>query len=262
MRRALRTLYRLQALGKDFEQEVHARMDSGSQTGPVRKRWLLMGVVATSALVSGLLFATAALSKPGKVAAVRACVETTGPDATRRDLKIRDGRRCGKGETPLRWSSLVGLKVGARGPAGPRGSTGARGPVGTQGAQGPAGPQGTQGPAGPQGAPSSVPGPPGPTGAAGPPGPTDSLVTAPVTATTPVSAPLGTVASATATCPVGKKILGGGVTITVTVLAQQSRVASRDNFPSAPNAWTGTLVVTSGLVGASATISVYAVCTV
>jgi Collagen triple helix repeat (20 copies) len=214
-----------------------------------------MSVVATAGLVCGLLFTTAALSKSGKVVAVRACVETTGSDATRRDLKIRE-TACRKGEAPLRWGSLVGLKVGARGPRG------ARGPAGLQGIQGPAGPQGVQGPAGPQGASSSVPGPPGPTGAAGPPGPTDSLVTAPVSATTPISAPLGTVASATATCPAGKKILGGGVTITVTVTAQQSRVAPRDNFPSASNAWTGTLVITSGLIGASATISVYAVCTV
>jgi Collagen triple helix repeat (20 copies) len=217
-----------------------------------------MSVVATAALVSGLVLTTAALSKSGRVAAVRACIEATGSDATRRDLKIREGGRCGKGETPLRWSSLVGLKVGARGAAGPSGPQGDRGAAGPQGVQGPAGPQGVQGSAGPQGAP----GPSGPTGAAGPPGPTDSLVTAPVSATTPVSAPLGTVASATATCPAGKKILGGGITITVTVTAQQSRVASRDNFPSASNAWTGTLVITSGLVGASATISVYAVCTV
>jgi hypothetical protein len=56
--------------------------------------------------------------------------------------------------------------------------------------------------------------------------------------------------------------MGGGITLTVSVAAQQGRARVRDDYPSAPNAWTGSLVVTSGLVGATATISVYAVCTV
>ena len=87
-------------------------------------------------------------------------------------------------------------------------------------------------------------------------------MTAPVSATTPVNAQQGTVASATATCPAGKKIMGGGITITLSIPTQLNRAAPRENYPSAPNAWTGTLVITSTLVGASATISVYAVCTV
>ncbi len=87
-------------------------------------------------------------------------------------------------------------------------------------------------------------------------------MTAAVSATTPLSAPLGTVATATVTCPAGKKILGGGITVSTSVANQLNRAAPRENFPSAPNAWTGTVVITSALVGSTATINAYAVCTV
>jgi hypothetical protein len=88
------------------------------------------------------------------------------------------------------------------------------------------------------------------------------LVTAPVSATTPVSAPLGTIATAIASCPVGKKILGGGITVSTSVPNQVNRVVVREDYPSAPDAWTGSLFLTSALVGSTATISVYAICTV
>ncbi|HET6643086.1 MAG TPA: hypothetical protein VFG93_07410 [Gaiellaceae bacterium] len=87
-------------------------------------------------------------------------------------------------------------------------------------------------------------------------------MTAPVSATTLVSAPLGTIATATATCPTGKKIMGGGITLSTSVANQLNRATPRENYPSAANAWTGTLVITSALVGSTATINVYAVCTV
>jgi hypothetical protein len=201
-------------------------------------------------------------------ATIRLCVETGGSPETRGDLKLRPSAGCPKGTRPAQWTV-----TGARGPAGPRGEVGPSGPAGVQGPRGetgaagvagspgPAGPVGPTGAAGPPG-PTGAAGPPGPTGAAGPPGPSDSLVTAPVSASTPFNAPLGTVATATATCPAGKKILGGGVTLTVTVPAQHNRAVVRENYPSAADAWTGTLIITSGLVGAQATISVYAVCTV
>jgi hypothetical protein len=83
-----------------------------------------------------------------------------------------------------------------------------------------------------------------------------------VTATSDVSAPLGTIITATATCPPGTKILGGGISGAVSIANQQSRVAARANFPSGPDQWTGAAIVTSGLVGATASINVYAVCTV
>jgi hypothetical protein len=83
-----------------------------------------------------------------------------------------------------------------------------------------------------------------------------------VSASTPLNAPLGTIATATATCPAGTKILGGGATVHVSVPAQVTRVEKFEDYPSAPDAWTGSIFVTSGLVGASATITVYAVCTV
>jgi hypothetical protein len=175
---------------------------------------------------------------------IHACVETTGGSLTRGDIKLRRGPRCAPGTRALSWNR--------RGLRGPRGLRGRVGPLGPQGLRGPAGPEGPQGPAGPE----------GPQGAQGPPGPSDSQVTAPVSATTPISAPLGTVASATATCPAGTSILGGGITVTTSVPNQLGRAVPRENYPSAPNAWTGSLVITSGLVGSTATITVYAVCTV
>jgi hypothetical protein len=81
-----------------------------------------------------------------------------------------------------------------------------------------------------------------------------------VSSSTPVNAPLGTVATATATCPAGKSILGGGTTVAVSVSTQANRVQRTEDYPSAPDAWTGTVVVTSGLVGASATVTAYAIC--
>ena len=86
-------------------------------------------------------------------------------------------------------------------------------------------------------------------------------MTAPASATTVINAPLGSIATATATCPAGRKIIRGGVAVSTSVASQLNRAATRENYPSAPNAWTGTLVITSGLVGSTATINVYAVCT-
>jgi collagen triple helix repeat protein len=199
---------------------------------------------------------------------LRLCYETGGTPDTRGDLKVRPRAGCRKGTRPATWKV-----TGARGPAGSRGAVGPMGAIGPAGGQGPRGetgtagpfgPAGSQGPAGPAGAqgPSGADGAPGPTGPQGPPGPSDSQVTAAVSATTPVSAPLGTVATATATCPAGTKILGGGIQISVSVAVQQSRVATRESYPSAADAWTGSIVITSALVGATATINTYAVCTV
>jgi hypothetical protein len=169
---------------------------------------------------------------------IHGCIETRGVPATRGDIKIRRGSRCMPGTRALNWNQRG--PRGLRGPSGPRGLQGTRGPAGAEGPPGPEGPQGLQ----------------------GPPGPSDSQVTAPVSATTPISAPQGTVASATATCPAGTSIMGGGITVVTSVPNQLNRAAPRENYPSAPNAWTGSIVIISGLVGSTATITVYAVCTV
>jgi Collagen triple helix repeat (20 copies) len=195
-------------------------------------------------------------STSAESATVGVCVEVVGSPATRGDLKLRPRGGCQKGTRAVLWEG-----GGARGPKGRQGDAGPPGPPGPRGDTGATGAAGSPGPPGPSGQPGET-GPQGAAGPQGPPGPSDSLVTAPVSATTPGNAALGTVVSATATCPLGKKILGGGVTLTVSIAAQQGRARVRDDYPSAPDAWTGTLVVTAGLVGASATISVYAVCTV
>jgi Collagen triple helix repeat (20 copies) len=235
---------------------------------------IVCGLALTISVGLGLAASSGSESTAGSstpTASIRACVELTGSKETRGDIKLRRGSRCPAGEAPLSWDTTgtpgakgdagptgppgsVGVK-GDTGPAGQSGGDGATGPPGPAGAKGDTGPAGPSGQAGPDGAP-------GPAGAQGPPGPTDSQVTAPATATTVLSAPLGTVATATATCPAGKRIMGGGVTLSTSVANQLNRAAARENYPSAPNAWTGTLVITSALVGSTATINVYAVCTV
>ena len=82
--------------------------------------------------------------------------------------------------------------------------TGAQGPAGPQGPPGPGGPAGPHGPAGPQG-PSGDPGPQGPAGPAGPPGVSGMGV---VSAETAFDS--GSSKTVTATCPIGKRIVGAG----------------------------------------------------
>jgi hypothetical protein len=98
---------------------------------------------------------------------------------------VGDGERCRPQETAVEWNQ--------RGPQGPPGPTGPAGPTGPQGAQGPAGAQGAQGPAGPQ-------------------GPTGGLAERAVVSsgfTVPQST-LEFTYVATALCPPGKVVLGGG----------------------------------------------------
>jgi hypothetical protein len=162
---------------------------------------------------------------------------------------------------------------GSAGPQGPAGADGATGPQGPQGPQGDQGPQGTQGDPGPQGAqgdlgpqgpsgPQGIPGPAGPQGVQGAPGPSDSQVLAAVSGTSAAGLHAGQSYTLTRTCPVGKKILSGGHTYSVSTVAQVTRV-SVDSYPSAAGAWTVTVRVNQNL-GAAVTVSlsVYAVCTV
>ena len=226
-------------------------------------------VVLGAGALAVLLYATsvAVAGRQHAQGRLRGCVETRGDAATARDLKLPTGP-CHQGELAVAGPPVGGAgAVGAAGPAGPVGPPGPQGPKGDTGAGGPAGEPGLKGDTGavgPKGDTGAV-GPKGDTGAVGPqgpPGPADSQVIGPVTATTPASAPLGTVATATATCPAGTKVMGGGMSISVSVAGQRSRVSTDSNYPSAPDAWTGSLVIASGLVGATATVNVYAVCTV
>jgi len=157
------------------------------------------------------------------------------------------------------------LTVGAMGPAGPQGEPGQPGPPGEQGPPGEPGPQGEQGPQGPQGEP-GAPGPigptgpvgpagtagppgeqgpqgePGPPGEQGPPGPAPEIV---------YRTQAG-VFTATAMCPEGYKVTGGGY-INLSIGFTPELNASAPNFGG--NGWT--VVVNSSL---TPSIQVYAVC--
>jgi hypothetical protein len=93
-------------------------------------------------------------SLPVRNGVIYGCVETSGNNQTRGDLKLGN---CHKGFKPVAWNI--------------RGPRGVRGPA-SVGKQGPPGPQGTQGPQGPKGdtGATGAPGAAGATGPTGPPG--------------------------------------------------------------------------------------------
>jgi hypothetical protein len=90
------------------------------------------------------------------------------------------------------------------GHAGPRGSAGPQGVAGPQGAPGPAGLFGPRGPQGPAGRPGTA-GPVGPAGGRGRPGPQEVFYANGDEATVPA----GGLQTATATCPIGMRVLSG-----------------------------------------------------
>lgn len=190
------------------------------------RRALTLGTTLVAATVVAGGIAYAAIPSSGGV--VSACYATSG--ATKGQLTVIDaqsGATCAAGQAPLSWSSKAPLtprgaysaatayKVndivlsngsayaallantgvpvsnttnwsllvsrGAAGPAGPTGATGATGPKGTTGAQGPTGPQGPAG-----------------------------LVGRHVVVGATVTVAPGTQTDATADCPAGQGVTGGG----------------------------------------------------
>jgi hypothetical protein len=141
---------------------------------------------------------------------------------------------------------------GPTGPAGPQGSPGVAGADSTvAGPQGATGPKGDKGDTGAAGV-SNVPGPTGPTGPAGPKGDTGAAST--------VAGPKGdtgasgvsgwvrivsstTAATSTATCPAGKKVLGGGASGNV-----------ESSYPGSDTTWTATATLSSK------TVTAYVIC--
>lgn len=116
---------------------------------------------------------------------------------------------------------------GAPGSAGARGETGPQGPVGPAGPEGPVGPEGPQGPEGPRG----LTGPAGPQGAPG----LSGVET--VTATN-FSNVVRLEATATATCPAGKRVIAGGGDITSPF--PERKVGLVVSRPMGSDAWTAT----------------------
>jgi hypothetical protein len=69
-----------------------------------------------------------------------------------------------------------------------------------------------------------------------------------------------TVVSATASCPAGTNVLGGGARVTTTA-AVVSRAVLQASYPSAAGTWTATGVTTGALgAGRTMTVTAYAIC--
>ncbi len=148
--------------------------------------------------------------------------------------------------------------TGATGPSGARGPTGrgATGPTGVPGATGATGPSGARGPTG-----AGATGPTGPPGPAGFPG---SVIIAGTPVTTAPNPAPGQKASATASCPPGSSLLGGGGRATVNGLPQAPLVAIYQTYPSSADTWTASgivLVRPVGGGGSAMTVQAYVVCT-
>jgi hypothetical protein len=243
-----------------------------------------------AALLCGLILLTQTASgaPPGDRSARRAIPNAAGVYtgcyrvATGALRLVRPSARCGAGERRVRWEQR-----GPRGPFGPQGPRGAQGPVGPQGppgatgatgGAGPAGsrgPSGLAGPAGPAGPPGldGATGPPGAEGAAGPPGqggeegppgppgPAGAELHSGAPATSVANAPRNTTITATATCPHGAVLLGGGGLATTTA-AQKERAHLQASYPSSTSTWTAVGVVSVGALGGGHTMTVkaYALC--
>ena len=130
------------------------------------------------------------------------------------------------------------------------GTAGAKGETGAQGHVGPAGPEGPQGPAGPEG-PQGQRGPAGPQGPQGVPG----LSGVETVIANNFSSQVRLEAQATATCPAGKTLIGGGAEV-VSQFAERKTglVVSRP----AGNSWTATGRTFESATGVN--LSVYAIC--
>jgi hypothetical protein len=141
--------------------------------------------------------------------------------------------------------------MGAIGPMGPQGATGAQGDTGAIGPQGPQGATGAQGekgetgPIGPQG-PAGAQGETGATGPAGPKGDTGPAGDDGVSGYQLVTGS-GSNNTSTASCPNGKKVIGGGANAS-------SNATIGSSYPSSQTTWTVTNRAGTGSVTA------YAIC--
>jgi Collagen triple helix repeat (20 copies) len=171
-----------------------------------------------------------------------AVVERPRALSDERDLE-RAGRPAGERGNSHRRISSIGKTgqtgaTGAQGPQGPPGPQGQQGPQGATGQTGAQGQTGPQGPAGPTGA-TGPQGPAGPTGATGPQGPVGPAaatgyqqVVGTATATNSTSPE-----TATASCPAGKIVVGGGG-----VLTAGARAALTQSQPTSTTTWTVTAI--------------------
>jgi Collagen triple helix repeat (20 copies) len=143
-----------------------------------------------------------------------AAISVTGKQIKDNTVTGRDVRNGSVGSKDVRDSSLLSrdFKPGQL-PAGPQGPGGPQGRAGPQGPAGPAGPAGD-------------PGPQGPAGAQGPPGSPGISGLGVVSAESAYDSSFSK--TATATCPIGKRVLGAGYE----VIAVGEVVVESIRFPS------------------------------
>jgi hypothetical protein len=189
------------------------------------RNWLAGGLVAAVGTAGVVMIVQAAIPDPNGV--IHACYRRNG------NLRLVDKSSCRGNETAISWSQ-----------SGPQGPQGAPGTSGSPGPQGVAGPQGTQGPPG-------TPGPQGPQGPQGSPGSSGSAgVSGYEIINTHGTLPMNGTVSVVASCPLGKRVLGGGY-----VVPQVSDTTSLSR-PDGDNAWR----VDFKSNGGSGDASVYAIC--
>jgi hypothetical protein len=180
------------------------------------KRALLAAAGALCVLSVGG-FAYAAIPSGGAGGTINGCYQKNNGQL--RVIDAEAGDTCRKSEIALSWSQngqrgATGL-TGARGPTGPQGAPGARGATGQQGVPGSRGPTGQTGTPGQKGA-TGEPGVKGDRGPTGPPGANGAPGANGVSGYQLVSSAIitvpngGTTRFASASCPTGKKVVGGG----------------------------------------------------
>ncbi|MEA2972482.1 MAG: hypothetical protein QOG82_940 [Actinomycetota bacterium] len=206
---------------------------------------LALGVVVGVGTLGAAGVAVASI--PGQGGVINACYADN--NGALRLVDSDAGGTCKNKETAIQWN-----QTGLPGPVGPQG------PAGPTGATGPAGPAGPQGPAGPTGAT-------GATGAQGPAGPAGQggATGYEVVRTSGLSSTVDSKSQA-ATCPAGKKAVGGGgsTSFDTGISGVAESVAIHRSTPftsiSQDDAWVVQAVETSPDNITTWTLSAWAVC--
>lgn len=154
-----------------------------------------------------------------------------------------------QGEQGLQGETGQQGDTGPQGEQGVAGAQGPQGPIGPQGAQGPVGATGAQGPQGEQGLPGRE-GKTGPQGPQGEPG-ISSYSIVRVSSSTDSSF----LKTATASCPQGKYVLGGGAYID----NNNARLQLQASYPDTKASWTAQ-AREQGNFGGTWTLTAYATC--
>ena len=144
-------------------------------------------------------------SAPSSTSIVATLPDNVGPGSY--PLSVQSFVSSDDGTQKLSASLSVTLgAVGPTGPQGPKGDTGAAGPIGPSGAPGATGAPGAAGAPGATGATGST----GPTGPAGSGTAAGGIAGYEIVNSYTLTVPNGGITNATATCPTGKVLLGGG----------------------------------------------------